>query len=237
VLIDGVNVRTAHLRSLRRHIGIVTQDTQLFDDTVFANIAYGKKGATRDEVIEAAKRAHAHGFIEAFPEGYDKRAGERGQSLSGGQRQRIALARAILRDPSILILDEFTSQIDSESEAEIHAALKEFIKGPPPPPPPPEKPKVEVAVPESLTTGALITPDKLAVPKLCEAGEVAPMPPAKVRTTFLITHRLHTIPEIADRIVVMDAGKVVDVGTHAELLARCEVYQRLHQSAQFRKAA
>lgn len=186
VLIDGVNVRAAHLRTLRRRIGLVTQDTQLFDDTVFANIAYGKKGATRGQVIEAAKKAHAHDFIDReLADGYDTRIGEQGTRLSGGQRQRIALARAILRDPAVLILDEFTSQIDPTSEAEIHAALKDFVKG---------------------------------------------------RTTFLITHRLHTL-EIADRVVVMDAGRVVDVGTHAELIGRCEVYQRLHQSGPFRAAA
>jgi ATP-binding cassette subfamily B protein/subfamily B ATP-binding cassette protein MsbA len=186
VLIDGVNLRTAHLRTLRRHIGLVTQDTQLFDDTVFANIAYGRKGATRDEVVGAARKAHAHEFIDReLADGYDTRIGEQGVRLSGGQRQRVALARAVLRDPAILILDEFTSQIDPTSEAEIHAALKEFVRG---------------------------------------------------RTTFLITHRLHTL-EIADRVVVMDAGRIVDAGTHAELIGRCEVYQRLHQSGRFRAAA
>src|SRR5262249_28032795 len=129
ILIDGVNVRGAHLRTLRKQIGIVTQDTQLFDDTILANIAYGKKGATREEVIEAAKKAHAHRFIESLPGGYDTRIGDMGGKLSGGQRQRIAIARVILRDPQILILDEFTSQIDAESEVEIHAALREFVKG------------------------------------------------------------------------------------------------------------
>ncbi len=186
VLIDGVNIRKAHLRSLRKMIGLVTQDTQLFDDTVFANIAFGKRGATREEVIEAAKKAHAHDFIlRDLEKGYETIIGEMGVKLSGGQRQRIALARAILRNPSILILDEFSSAIDPTSEAEIHEALKEFVKG---------------------------------------------------RTVFLITHKLHTL-EIANRIVVMDVGKVVDVGTHAELIARCPIYQRLCDPGSGRLAA
>lgn len=186
VLIDGVNLRTAHLRSLRKLIGLVTQDTQLFDDTVFANIAYGKPGATRAEVIEAAKKARAHAFIEKKERGYDEPMGVAGANFSGGERQKIALARAILRDPQILILDEFTSAIDAQSEADIQETLKEFVKG---------------------------------------------------RTTFLITHKLHTVPELAHRIVMMDAGKVLDVGTHSELMARCEAYRRLFESAQLWKAA
>ncbi|HEV3387246.1 MAG TPA: ABC transporter ATP-binding protein [Gemmata sp.] len=185
VLIDGVNLRIAHLRSLRRMIGLVTQDTQLFDDTVFANIAYGKRGATREEVMEAAKKARAHDFIERKPEGYDTRMGDSGVNFSGGEKQKIALARAILRNPSILILDEFSNQIDTVSEADIHDVLKDFVKG---------------------------------------------------RTVFLITHKLHTL-EIANRIVVMDAGELIDVGTHAELITRCPRYQLLCDPGLGRKAA
>jgi ATP-binding cassette subfamily B protein/subfamily B ATP-binding cassette protein MsbA len=184
VLIDGVNLRTAHLRSLRRLIGIVTQDTQLFDDTVFANIAYGKRGATRAEVVAAATRARAHDFIEKKPAGYDTLMGEGVGKFSGGEKQKIALARAILRNPDLLILDEFTSAADPHSEADIHAAIKEFVKG---------------------------------------------------RTTFLITHKLHTVPELADRVVMMEAGRALDIGTHAELMGRCDPYRRLFESGQQRK--
>ena len=177
VLIDGINLRKANLRSLRKQVGVVTQQTVLFDDTVFNNIAYGKLGATAEEIEAAAKKAFAHEFIEPLPKGYQTIVGD-GWKPSGGQEQRIALARAILRNPRILILDEFTSQIDPESEGKIHLALKEFVKG---------------------------------------------------RTTFLITHRLSTL-EMADRIVVMEAGQVVAVGTHAILIASCPLYQRLYDA-------
>jgi ATP-binding cassette subfamily B protein/subfamily B ATP-binding cassette protein MsbA len=129
ILIDGVDIRTINLRSLRKQMAVVTQDTVLFDDTIFNNIAYGHRRASREQVEAASRRAFAHEVIEKLPRGYDTRVGEAGRSLSGGEKQRIALARAILRDPRILILDEFTSQIDAESEAKIHAALREFVKG------------------------------------------------------------------------------------------------------------
>lgn len=186
VLFDGVNVRNAHLRSLRRQIAIVTQDTRLFDDTIFDNIAYGKKDATLIDVAIAAHKTGIHGFILSLPEGYGTMAGDMGSpKFSGGQQQKIALARAIIRNPSVLILDEFTSAADAESEAAIFEDLRSFMKG---------------------------------------------------RTTFIITHRLHTL-EIADRIVVMDDGKIVDVGKHAELLSRCDLYQRLCAAQQLRIAA
>ena len=150
----------------------------LFDDTIFNNIRYGAAGATREQVIEAAKRAHAHRFIEQeLPEGYETSAGALGNCLSGGQRQRIALARAILRDPAILILDEATSQVDLESEQAIQQALETFTQD---------------------------------------------------RTTILITHRLAVL-SLADRIAVMQGGRLLDVGGHDELLARCDFYRRLYQ--------
>jgi subfamily B ATP-binding cassette protein MsbA len=178
ILIDGYDLRTVNLRSLRQLVGVVTQDTILFDDTIAHNIAYGSRAAKQEDIEAAAQRAFAHDFILAQPKGYQTRVGEIGGKLSGGQKQRLALARAILRNPSILILDEFTSAADSESEALIHRAMKNFMTG---------------------------------------------------RTSFVITHRLHTL-EIADRIVVLEKGRIADVGTHAELLAGCAVYQRLQEA-------
>ena len=175
VLIDGVDVQSYNLRSVRRQIGVVTQETVLFRGTVAENICFGAQHCTREQVINAARQAHADEFIRLLPDGYDTILAEQGASLSGGQCQRLAIARAILRDPSIMILDEATSQIDSESESLINRAISEFCQG---------------------------------------------------RTALLIAHRLSTVLS-ADRIVVMDAGRIVDQGSHAALMARCELYQRL----------
>jgi len=178
ILLDGVPLTSLRLRELRGQIGVVTQETLLFDDTVFNNNRYGRPQASREEVIEAAQRAHAHRFIEReLPNGYETVAGTLGGRLSGGQRQRIALARAILRDPAILILDEATSQIDLESEQAIQQVLETFIRD---------------------------------------------------RTTIIVTHRMAAL-SLADRIVAMQAGRIIDVGTHQEMLARCGLYRRLHQ--------
>jgi ABC-type multidrug transport system fused ATPase/permease subunit len=177
VLIDGLDIRDVQRRSLRRQFGIVTQETILFNDTVHNNIAYGNRRATRDQVVAAAKQAYAHRLIEELPGGYETIVGEKALKLSGGQRQRIALARAILRDPAILILDEATSALDVESESLIQKALEDFIRN---------------------------------------------------RSTFLITHRLASL-QLADQIIVMDQGKIADLGTHADLLKRCPLYSRLHE--------
>jgi ABC-type multidrug transport system fused ATPase/permease subunit len=177
VLVDGLDIRDVRLRSLRQQIGIVTQETVLFNDSIRNNIAYGNLHASREEVEASAQKARADRFIEEMPDGYDTNVGERALKLSGGQRQLIALARAILRDPAILLLDEATSSLDVESESLIHRVLQEFIQN---------------------------------------------------RTTFIITHRFSTL-ELADRIVVMNEGRIEDVGVHAELLRRSKLYARLHQ--------
>ena len=175
VSVDGYDVRDVALASLRRQVGVVFEESFLFSDTVRANIAYGCSDATDEQIVAAAKAAQAHEFIEALPDGYETLVGERGLTLSGGQRQRIALARALLYDPRILILDDATSAIDANVEEAIHDALREIMAE---------------------------------------------------RTTVLIAHRRSTL-HLADRIVVMEAGRVVDEGSHEELMATSARYRSL----------
>jgi subfamily B ATP-binding cassette protein MsbA len=177
VKLDGYDIRDLTLASLRAQIGVVTQETILFNDTVRNNVAYGQPHVTEEAVIEAAKAALAHDFILRLPEGYDTMIGERGLRLSGGERQRIAIARALLKNAPILILDEATSSLDTESEALVQGALQNLISG---------------------------------------------------RTVFVIAHRLTTVRH-ADRIVVLEGGRIADSGTHEDLLTRLGTYRKLYE--------
>jgi ABC-type multidrug transport system fused ATPase/permease subunit len=175
VVIDGTDIREVDLSSLRHEIAFVADDSFLFSDTVAANIAYANPEASRKAIEDAARRAQAHRFVTELPDGYDTLVGERGLTLSGGQRQRIAIARALLAEPRILILDDATSSVDARTEAEIKRGLREVMEG---------------------------------------------------RTTFIVAHRLSTI-SLADEIVVIDRGRIVDRGNHEELLERCPLYEEI----------
>jgi ATP-binding cassette subfamily B protein len=178
ILVDGIDVRSFPISEYRHNIGIVLQEPFLFFGTVAENIAYGKPDASAEEIIAAARAARAHEFILRLPDGYDSIVGERGQSLSGGERQRISIARALLIDPKILILDEATSSVDTETELEIQEALDNLIRG---------------------------------------------------RTTIAIAHRLSTLRR-ADRIVVLERGRIAEVGHENELLKSPGAFSRLHRA-------
>jgi ATP-binding cassette subfamily B multidrug efflux pump len=178
VLIDGHDVRDVTLDSLRSQIGIVLQETNLFSGTIRDNIAYGRPDATMDEVLAAAKAAAAHDFIVEFPEGYDTPVGERGSTLSGGQKQRIAIARALLLNPKLLILDDSTSAVDFATERRIQQALDNLMRG---------------------------------------------------RTSFVIAQRISTV-QAADQILVLDKGKLVAAGTHAQLMETSAIYAEIYNS-------
>ncbi|MEE2644771.1 MAG: ATP-binding cassette domain-containing protein, partial [Myxococcota bacterium] len=178
ITLDQQSLPSFDLGALRRAVGVVSQQVYLFDGTIRENLLYGRPDASEDDLIEAAKRSEAHDFIAALPQGYDTAIGDRGLQLSGGQRQRLSLARVILKDPPIMILDEATSAVDNETEAAIQRSLKTVSAG---------------------------------------------------RTTVVIAHRLSTIRE-ADRIVVLEAGRLVEEGQHGALLEAGGLYARLWQA-------
>ena len=181
ILLDGREIHTLTLESLRQNIGIVQQDIYLFNDTMRENIRYGKPDATEEEIIEAAKRANIHDYIMTLPAGYDTNIGERGVRLSGGQKQRLSIARVFLKNPPILILDEATSALDNTTEILIQNALDELCVG---------------------------------------------------RTTLVVAHRLSTIKN-ADEIAVVDDGRIIEQGSHEELIRQDGVYKKLYE-LQFR---
>ncbi|RKX19436.1 MAG: ABC transporter ATP-binding protein, partial [Candidatus Zixiibacteriota bacterium] len=182
IYIDDINIKKIKLDSLRRLLGIVTQETYLFNDTIKANIAYGLKNISTDKIVKAAMAANAHDFISEFEDGYDTLVGNRGVRLSGGQRQRIAIARALLKNPQILIFDEATSALDTEAELLVQEAIDRLMAS---------------------------------------------------RTTLVIAHRLSTIKH-ADRILVIDQGQLVEIGTHWQLIEKDGLYRRLYMM-QFRE--
>jgi ATP-binding cassette subfamily B protein len=185
VSIGGIDVRHLQQPSLRASIGIVPQDTVLFNDTIRYNIHYGRPSADADEVVAAAQSAHIHAFIESLPQGYESTVGERGLKLSGGEKQRVAIARAILKNPRVMIFDEATSALDSETEQAIESELDQVAVG---------------------------------------------------RTTLVIAHRLSTIID-ADQILVMDKGRIVERGTHRELLAAGGAYAQMWSLQQQQRSA
>jgi ABC-type transport system involved in Fe-S cluster assembly fused permease/ATPase subunit len=183
ISIDGQDIRKVSQNSLRHAIGIVPQDTVLFNDTIEYNIAYGRPGASREDIVAAARAASIHDFIESLPDGYATMVGERGLKLSGGEKQRVAIARTLLKNPAILIFDEATSALDSKSEQAIQAQLKEI---------------------------------------------------AKQRTTLVIAHRLSTIAD-AHQILVLDHGRIVERGTHGQLIAQNGLYKQMWDRQQARQ--